>query len=120
MQLAVEITSWVLVLAGSFFVLVGMIGIVRMPDIFTRMHAASVTDTLGAGLLIFGMMLQAGLGLVTLKLFFILMLFVFTAPVVTHALARAALYEEVKPLLGPQRAPPLLTKHSRAKSGRRS
>jgi multicomponent Na+:H+ antiporter subunit G len=120
MQLASEIASWMLVLAGSFFVLVGMIGLVRMPELYTRMHAASVTDTLGAGLLIFGMMLQAGLGLVTLKLFFILMLFLFTAPVVTHALARAALHEGIKPLLGRLRAPPLLTRRSNAKSGRRS
>lgn len=115
MQQAVEIASWVLILAGSFFVLVGMIGLVRMPELYTRMHAASVTDTLGAGLLIFGMMLQAGLGLVTLKLFFLLMLFVFTAPVVTHALARAALHEDIKPLLGPLHA-----QRGRVNGGRQS
>ena len=70
-----------------------------MPDLYTRMHAASVTDTLGAGLLIGGLMLQAGLTLVTLKLLFLLALFFFTGPVVTHALAQAALHEGVEPVL---------------------
>jgi multicomponent Na+:H+ antiporter subunit G len=94
-----EIASWALILAGSFFVLVGAIGLVRMPDVFTRMHAASVTDTLGAGLLFAGLMLQAGFSLITLKLLFILALFFFVGPVVTHALAQAALHVGVEPLL---------------------
>ena len=99
MQLAVDIVSWVLILLGSFFTVVGMVGLVRMPDVFTRMHAASVTDTLGAGLLIIGMMLQAGPTLVTLKLLFLLALFFFIAPVITHALAQACLQENIKPIL---------------------
>ena len=99
MMLAVEIASWMFILLGSFFTIVGAFGIVRMPEIFTRMHAASVTDTLGVGFLILGMGLQAGLGLVTLKLVFLLALFVFTGPVVTHALAQACLHEGIKPLL---------------------
>jgi multicomponent Na+:H+ antiporter subunit G len=70
-----------------------------MPEVFTRMHAASVTDTLGVGLLILGMGLQAGLSLVTLKLFFLLLLFAFSAPVVTHALAQACLHEGIEPAL---------------------
>jgi multicomponent Na+:H+ antiporter subunit G len=103
MPLAVDILSWVLIVLGSFFTVVGGIGLVRMPDVYTRMHAASVTDTLGAGMLIFGMMLQAGLTLVTLKLLFILGLFFFFAPVVTHALAQAALHENVEPRLAEDR-----------------
>jgi multicomponent Na+:H+ antiporter subunit G len=103
MPLAVDILSWMLIVLGSFFTIVGGIGLVRMPDLYTRMHAASVTDTLGAGLLIFGMMLQAGLTLVTLKLLFLLGLFFFFAPVVTHALAQAALHENVEPKLAEDR-----------------
>jgi multicomponent Na+:H+ antiporter subunit G len=103
MSLAVEIASWVLIVLGSVFTIIGAIGLVRMPDLYTRMHAASVTDTLGAGFLLFGMMLQAGLGLVTLKLMFILALFFFTAPVVTHALAQAASHEKVTPMLAEDR-----------------
>ncbi len=95
----VDALSWVLILSGSFFVVVGMIGIVRMPDLYTRMHAASVTDTLGAGLLVAGLMLQAGLSLVTLKLVVLLGLFFFTGPVASHALAQAALHENIVPWL---------------------
>jgi multicomponent Na+:H+ antiporter subunit G len=67
------------------------------------MHAASVTDTIGVGLLIMGMGLQAGFTLVTLKLVFLLALFFFTAPVVTHALAQACLHEGVEPTLADDR-----------------
>lgn len=103
MSLAVDLLSWPLIVLGAFFTLVGGVGMVRMPDLYTRMHAASVIDTLGAGLLIAGMMLQAGLSLVTLKLLFILALFVFTGPVVTHALAQAALHERITPRLAEDR-----------------
>jgi len=72
MRTVFDIASWALIIAGSFFTVVGAIGLVRMPDVYTRMHAASVTDTLGAGLLLAGLMVQAGLGLMTLKLLFIL------------------------------------------------
>ena len=99
MMLLVDIASWVLILLGSFFTVVGAFGLVRLPEVFTRMHAASVTDTLGVGFLILGMGLQAGFSLITMKLVFLLALFFFTGPVVTHALAQACLREGIKPLL---------------------
>lgn len=84
--------SWILILAGSFFIVTGAFGMLRLPDIFTRIHAASLIETLGAGFLFAGLMLQAGFSQVTLKLLFILLLFFFTGPVITHALAQAALH----------------------------
>lgn len=96
-ELLVYGLSWLLIVSGSLFYLIGAIGLVRMPDVFTRMHAVSVSDTLGAALLIFGMMLQAGWSLNTGKLAVILALFLFTAPIATHALARAAMYAGLKP-----------------------
>jgi len=99
----VEVLSWTCVLLGSFFTVVGALGLVRMPEVFTRMHAQSVTDTLGVGFLILGMGLQAGLSLVTLKLLILLALFFFTAPVVTHALARACIHEKVQPMVAEDR-----------------
>jgi multicomponent Na+:H+ antiporter subunit G len=102
-ELVLDLLSWLLILAGGFFILVGAIGLVRMPELFTRMHAASITDTLGATLLILGMMLQAGLSLVTLKLLFILLLLFVTGPVVTHALAQSALHARIAPLLAEDR-----------------
>ena len=103
MMLFVEIASWALILLGSFFTIVGALGLVRMPDVFTRMHAASVTDTLGVGFLILGMGVQAGLSLVTLKLLFLVLLFVFTVPVVMHALAQACQHEDIEPALAHDR-----------------
>jgi multicomponent Na+:H+ antiporter subunit G len=97
--LALDIASWALILAGSFFTVVGALGLVRMPDIFTRMHAVGLIDSLGVSLLILGMLLQAGLGLVTFKLLFLLALVFFTWPVVTHALAQVCIHEGVQPLL---------------------
>jgi multicomponent Na+:H+ antiporter subunit G len=96
---SVHILSWAAIVSGSFFVLVGSIGLIRMPDMFTRMHAASIIDSIGAGLLIVGMMLQAGPTLITLKLLFIFILFFITSPVATHALAQAALHAGDKPQL---------------------
>jgi len=98
-----DAASWVLILSGSFFVVVSAIGLIRMPELFTRMHAASVSDTLGAGLLLAGMMLQIEFGLTTLKLAFIFVLILFTSPVVTHALAQAALHEKILPSLAEDR-----------------
>ena len=103
MMLAIEVASWVFILLGSSFTIVGALGLVRMPEVFTRMHAASVIDTTGVGFLILGMCLQAGFGLVTLKLLFLMVLFVFTGPVVTHALAQACLHEGIEPQLSEDR-----------------
>lgn len=102
----IELSSWLLILAGSSFIVTGALGVVRMPDVFTRMHAASVIDSVGAALLLLGLILQAGFGLTALKLLFILLLFFITAPVVTHALAQAALHEGIKPILAHDRRTP--------------
>jgi len=90
MSLLLDIVSWVCLAAGGFFCIVGGIGLVRMPSVFTRMHAGSVIETLGAGLILAGLMLQAGLTLVTAKLVMIGLLIFFTSPTATHALAKAA------------------------------
>ncbi len=99
MTIVLDVASWALILAGSFFTIVGALGLLRMPDEFTRMHVAGLIDPLGAGLLIGGMILQAGFTLVTLKLIVLLVLLFFTVPVVTHALAQVCLHEGVQPLL---------------------
>ena len=103
MSLAIDLASWALILAGSFFILAGAIGMMRLPDVYTRMHSASLIDTMGAGFLFAGLMLQAGFSQVTLKLLFILLLFFFTGPVVTHALAQAAMIADIKPELDEDR-----------------
>ncbi len=100
MTTIVELTSWACLLLGALFALTGGIGLLRLPDLFTRLHAAGMTDTLGAGLILLGLMLQAGLGLVTIKLMLILGFLLVTSPTSTHALAKAALHGKLKPLRG--------------------
>ncbi|HUS55289.1 MAG TPA: monovalent cation/H(+) antiporter subunit G [Thermohalobaculum sp.] len=99
MATVIDTLSWAALLGGSFFYVVGAIGLNRMPDIFTRMHAVSVSETLGVGLLILGMALQAGVTLITVKLIIIMVVMMWTGAVATHALARAALHDGEKPLL---------------------
>ncbi len=103
MSLAVEIASWILIALGSFFTVVGAIGLIRMPDLYTRMHAVSVIDSVGIGLTLLGMMLQTGFSLATLKLIFLFALVFYTWPVVTHALAQAALHAGIEPKLAEDR-----------------
>ena len=91
MHYLVEILSWAFLVAGSILVIAGGIGVIRMPDVFTRLHAAGVTDTGGAGLVLVGLMFQGGASLVTVKLLLILGFLWFSSPVSTYALARAAL-----------------------------
>jgi multicomponent Na+:H+ antiporter subunit G len=97
-----DILSWVLLASGGVFCMIGALGLLRMPDFYTRMHAASVIETLGAGLLLSGMMLQAGLTLISVKLLIIGVLLFFTSPTATHALARAAHLRGVEPKLAEQ------------------
>jgi multicomponent Na+:H+ antiporter subunit G len=89
--------SWVLLTLGGLSVLVGGIGALRMPDLYTRMHAASVTDSLGAILVLGGIMLQAGWSLATIKLIAILLFLLLTSPTSSNALASAALLAGTRP-----------------------
>ena len=95
-----DLLSWVLLTVGGAFVLVGGIGALRMPNLYTRMHAASVTDTMGALAIIAGVMLQAGLSLVTIKLAAILLFLLITSPTSSYALASAALLAGIRPDAG--------------------
>lgn len=99
MSLIVDLLSWGFILAGAFFTVVGAFGLLRMPDIYTRLHASGVLDPFGVCLVLIGLMFQAGLTLVTVKLIFLILLLLFTSPVACHALARAALHHGIRPRL---------------------
>jgi len=106
MSVIVEFASGIFLVAGSFFCVVGGIGLIRMPDFYTRMHAASIPETLGAGLILLGLLIQAGPTLIGAKLVMVGALIFFTSPAATHALAKAALVRGLKPLLSLQGDPP--------------
>ncbi len=93
-----DVIAWALLIGGSVFVLVGGLGMIRLPDVYSRMHAAGLTDTLGAALILAGLMVQAGISLAALKLAFIGVTLFFTGPTSTYALADACLSGGVKPL----------------------
>lgn len=94
-----ETLSWVCLMGGVAFALIGAVGMLRLPDVFARMHAAGIIDTLAAGLVLLGLGLQAPSWLVAVKLLLIFVFILFTSPTATHALARAALHGGVKPML---------------------
>ena len=94
-----EIFGYTLIFAGVGFCLVGAIGVLRFPDVFSRMHSAGITDTLGALLVLVGLMFFAGFTLATAKLLFILAFLWMTSPTATHALAQAALHGGARPVL---------------------
>ena len=98
LAIGVDIVSWVLLTVGGLCVLIGGIGVLRMPDLYARIHAASLTDTMATLALFTGMMLQAGLTLATIKLFAIMLFLLLTGPTATYALANAALNGGLKPL----------------------
>lgn len=103
-----DMLSWISLLAGSFFAVVGGIGILRFPDFYTRLHGGGVTDTMGAGFILLGLMFQSvknglpagselGPWLVTVKLIMILFFLLVTSPTSCHALAQAALTHGLRP-----------------------
>ena len=90
MEAVLDGVSWVLIPSGLFFMIVGMIGLLRMPDILARLHPAGMTDTMGAGFLLLGMALQTTDWMVLVRLVLIYALILFTSPIAGHSLARAA------------------------------
>ncbi|MCU0834117.1 MAG: monovalent cation/H(+) antiporter subunit G [Chromatiaceae bacterium] len=99
MSTLLGLLSGISLLIGAFFCVVGAIGLLRMPDVYTRMQAASVIETLGAGFILLGLLLHAGLSLAAVKLLMIALLIFFASPTASHALARSALLRGVKPAL---------------------
>ncbi|MDF1558063.1 MAG: monovalent cation/H(+) antiporter subunit G [ANME-2 cluster archaeon] len=86
----VNVISAIFIIVGLFFIVVGTIGLLRLPDFYSRMHATGKCDTLGVGLTITGLLIYNGFNFISVKLLF-LVIFIFVAnPVATHAIARAA------------------------------
>jgi len=95
-----SVLCWIFIVAGSVFVIIGGIGLLRFPDFYTRIHAAGITDTMGAWLILIGLMFHEGLNLNTAKLAILLFFLVTTSPLASHALAKAAFIRGLDPLQG--------------------
>lgn len=97
MEIALDGLSWAFIVSGLVFCLIGGYGLIKLDDFYARLHAASLIDTLGVGLVFIGLMLQAGFTLASAKLLLILLFIFFTSPTSTHALARAAVNADTLP-----------------------
>lgn len=84
------VVGMVLISGGVFFLVTGAVGMIRFPDIYTRMHAAGKCDTLGSLLVLTGLACHEGLGLASAKLLVVAVFILVTSPTATHAIARAA------------------------------
>jgi multicomponent Na+:H+ antiporter subunit G len=100
MEPVAEVLTWVFIAAGSAFLLVGGIGILRFPDFYSRIHPAGITDTMGAWLVLVGLMFASESWLVTAKLVMLLLFLAITSPLAGHALAKAAYMRGLRPMLG--------------------
>jgi multicomponent Na+:H+ antiporter subunit G len=93
--------SAVLISAGVVFFIAGTLGLLRFPDLFTRLHALTKADNLGLGLIVAGLALHSGSWVVTIKLVLIWLLVMMSSAVASHLIAQAALRKGVKPWQAP-------------------
>ena len=97
MDVTLGLVSAILLVGGSIFSIIGGVGLLRLPDFFSRLHGTGITDTMGAGLILVGLMFEAGISLATVKLIMILFFLWITSPTSAHALAKAALTHGLSP-----------------------
>ncbi len=97
MSIVLDIASALSLISGAVFIIIGSIGLVRLPDFFTRLHGAGIAETLGAWLVLLGLLLQSGWSSTAIKLVMIFIFLVITGPTATHALAKSALHGGLKP-----------------------
>ena len=97
MSRAADIITIVLLLAGTTFFVAGTVGLLRFPDLFTRIHALTKADNVGLGLVAFGLVFQAGSVWIAFKLITIWALILLASSTTGHLVARAALRRGIRP-----------------------
>lgn len=95
-----HVIAGVMLLSGVGFMLTGAFGVLRLPDFYTRIHAAGITDTLASTLLLGGLIVESGWTQMSLKLALVGVLLFLTSPTSTHAMINAAHKAGLKPRLG--------------------
>jgi multicomponent Na+:H+ antiporter subunit G len=99
LELFNAVLGYCFIITGVFFIFTGSLGLMRMPDFFTRLHPAGLTDSFGAPLVLIGVAIQDGFTLYSAKLLLLIFFILITTPTATHALAKAALFFGIKPIL---------------------
>ena len=97
MEYLIQYSSIFFLFLGCFFILSGSIGLIKLPDVFSRIHAAGLIDTLGTGFVILALIIYSGFSLVSLKLFLIPLFILFTSPISSHAISLFAYDSGHKP-----------------------
>ena len=97
-QLLISILSGCFILLGVLALLIGALGLLRLPDVYCRIHAVGMIDTAGASFIILGLAIHEGVSLITVKLLFIGIFLFFTSPIATHAVAQVAHKSGVVPV----------------------
>jgi multicomponent Na+:H+ antiporter subunit G len=112
-----EIVAGALLATGVFFVVIGAIGFVRLPDVFCRLHVTGVLDTMGAPLVLLAVVVYLGPGTVALKLLLAIVFLIVTSPLLGHLLARAAIEAGHQPgvIENPEEAGQVLGKRRRSR-----
>lgn len=106
MSALLGVVSVALLLVGLVFLAGGTLGLVRLPDVFTRAHAASKCDSVGAGSILLALALQGGLVFGDLKVVLLVLLILVSAPTTAHALARAGFRTGITPWTKAERGDP--------------
>ena len=97
MNLLIDFLSFSCLFVGTVALITGSFGIIRLPDVYSRIHAAGIIDTAAVGFIVLGMILQSGISLTSVKLALIVLFLFFTSPISGHAVAMMANKFGVKP-----------------------
>lgn len=92
-----NILAALLILGGAFFLTVGSLGVIRLPDFYSRSHAMGKSDTLGLFLSLLGLAVHNGMRVDSLKILLVAVFVALANPVASHALARAAFRKRLAP-----------------------
>ena len=95
--LILNVLAIIIIICGLFFMVVGALGLLRLPDFYTRAHASGKCDTLGEGLMLLGFILYEGATLISLKLLLLILFLYISSPTAVHALVNVAYSRGVSP-----------------------
>ena len=98
MAMLIDILSGLCIAAGGVALLTGSIGLIRLPDLYSRTHAVGMMDTAGVGFIILGLIIHEGFTLISVKLALVGIFLIFTSPIATHAVAQVAYRSGLKPV----------------------
>ena len=97
MELVFQILSVLCIVIGSVAILIGSLGLLRLPDVFSRIHAVGMIDTAGVGFLVLGMIFHSGFSNASIKLIIMGVILFFTSPISGHAVANSAKQDGIIP-----------------------